>query len=98
MQEFVIGNKNDGFIYFSQVSHIVILVSILISGIFAFKKREVLINSFHICILGLILFLILWETRSRYLICMLPEMIYSAIYGMENLFKLIDKKRCALKK
>ena len=98
LQEFVIGNKNDGFIYFSQVSHIVILVSILISGIFAFKKREVLINSFHICILGLILFLILWETRSRYLICMLPEMIYSAIYGMENLFKLIDKKRCALKK
>lgn len=98
LQEYVIGNKNEGFIYFSQVSHIVILVSILISGVFAFKKREVLINSVHICILGLILFLILWETRSRYLICMLPEMIYSAIYGMENLFKLIDKKRCALKK
>lgn len=98
LQEYVIGNKNEGFIYFSQVSHIVILVSILISGVFAFKKREVLIDSVHICILGLILFLILWETRSRYLICMLPEMIYSAIYGMENLFKLIDKKRCALKK
>lgn len=98
LQEYVIGNKNKGFIYFSQVSHIVILVSILISGIFALKKREVLINSVHICILGLVLFLILWETRSRYLICMLPEMIYSAIYGMENLFKIIDKKRCAFKK
>lgn len=96
LQDYVIGDKNEGFIYLSQVSHIIILVFILISGIFAFNRREI-INSIHICLFGLILFLILWETRSRYLICLLPIMIYSAMYGMEKLFKLIDKKRCALK-
>lgn len=90
IQEYVIGSKNTLFIYISQISHITILVMILISAIGSFKKPASFERSMQIGIFGVFLFLVIWEARSRYLLCYLPILIVTAFYGMNYLFKFID--------
>lgn len=92
IQQYIIGNKNTVFIYFSQFSHIIILVLILIAGIKSYKNPKEFINGMNICIFGVFLFLILWETRSRYLVCYLPVMMFIAFYGLDFIFNKIDKR------
>lgn len=87
IEEHVVGEKNHQFIYFSQMSHLALITLIFISSLAAFKKK----NSYkfmqctQIAIFGVLLFLIIWETRSRYLVCILPLMMFSAIGGLEYL-------------
>ena len=87
IEEHVVGEKNHPFIYFSQMSHLALITLIFISSLAAFKKK----NSYRfmqctqIAIFGVFLFLIIWETRSRYLVCILPLMMFSAIGGLDYL-------------
>lgn len=91
MQEYVIGEKNQAYIYLSQFVHIVILIGITISGVMSYKRYDV-IKGIQICIFGVFLFLILWETRSRYLVCYLPLMIFCAMDGFNSIFKSVESK------
>ena len=90
IQEYIIGGKNTLFIYISQFSHIIILVMILISAIGSIKKTASFEMSMHIGIFGVFLFLVIWEARSRYLLCYLPILVITAFYGINYLFKFID--------
>ena len=91
MQEYVIGEKNQAYIYLSQFVHIVILIGITISGVMSYKRYDV-IKGIQICIFGVFLFLILWETRSRYLVCYLPLVIVCAMDGFNSIFKSVESK------
>lgn len=92
VRKYVIGDKKAAFVYISQFSHVIILITILIGAIKAYKKPTDFVKVIHISIFGVFLFLILWETRSRYLICYLPVMILACSYGIDYAFKLIDSK------
>lgn len=90
--KYVIGDKNVYFIYFCQFSHIVLMILILISGLINYKKPFDFIKGMQICIFGVFLFLILWETRSRYLVCFMPVMVYMAFNSIGTVFDSIDSK------
>lgn len=92
IQQYVIGNKNTLFIYISQFSHITILAMILISAVGSFKNPTSFERAMQISIFGVFLFLVIWEARSRYLLCYLPILIITAFYGMNYLFKFIDNR------
>lgn len=90
LHHYIIGEQNTGFIYLSQFSHVIVLVGILIGAVKSYKKPTEYIRPIHICILGVFLFLIIWETRSRYLVCFLPVLIYASFYGLISIFDVID--------
>lgn len=83
----IIGENNEYFVYYAQFSHLLMLIMILMSSIRVFKSnnKNRFIQCSHIIIFGVFLFLILWEARSRYLVCILPVMMFSAIGGLNYL-------------
>jgi hypothetical protein len=89
----VVEGNNDVFVYISQISHTVLMSGILIAAIGYYKKSFDFIKVLLIAIFGVFLFLILWETRPRYLVCFLPVIIITAFYGLDCIFKFIDKIR-----
>ena len=74
-------------IYLAQMSHLVLITLIFISSIAAFKygDKHKIVQCAQIAIFGVFLFLIIWETRSRYLVCILPMMMFAAIGGLYSL-------------
>ena len=87
VEEYVTGEKNHMLIYLAQMSHIVLITLIFISSIAAFKygDKHKIVQCAQIAIFGVFLFLIIWETRSRYLVCILPMMMFAAIGGLYSL-------------
>ena len=87
VEEYVIGEKNHMLIYLAQMSHLVLITLIFISSIAAFKygDKHKIVQCAQIAIFGVFLFLIIWETRSRYLVCILPMMMFAAIGGLYSL-------------
>ncbi|MDO5794917.1 MAG: hypothetical protein Q4Q00_12110, partial [Turicibacter sp.] len=55
---------------------------IVVSGIKLFKEKSVFEILLSIALFGTFLFLLIWETRSRYLILYLPLMMLLSVYGM----------------
>ena len=92
LREYILGSKNILFMYMSQFSHVIILAGIFIASIINIKKYDNLNQGIHICIFGVFLFLILWETRSRYLLCYLPLLVYAGFNGLNYGFKIINNK------
>lgn len=86
------GDAFDIYFYFSQAVWI-ILMFFLILPLFlkdkGFGNKNVMI--LRCSIFGLMLFLLLFEGRSRYLIYQLPYFILLASYGASNLLKQIQK-------
>lgn len=93
IKQYVIGEKNRVFVYISQFSHVIILLGIFIGSISCFKKTTDFMQVINICIFGVFLFLIIWETRSRYLVCYLPVLLLSTFNGLSIIFENIDKLR-----
>lgn len=91
LHEYVIGDKKHYFVYLSQVGYLIMLINILIGAISLFKNKKNEIHLFNITIFGVFLFLILWETRSRYLVCFLGVFMLSASNGIFQINKYIDK-------
>ena len=87
--------QNKWFYYLVTSYHLVILITILISSIY-YKKDFNLIS--RISLFGLFLFLLIWETRSRYLINYLPIMQIIAFEGVEYLYRIICVKRNSIDK
>lgn len=90
IKQYVIGEKNSMFVYISQFSHFIILLGILIGAVKYYKKTTDFMQGINICIFGVFLFLIIWETRSRYLVCYLPILILSTFNGLDILFRNIS--------
>ncbi|MGM9987209.1 MAG: glycosyltransferase family 39 protein [Bacillaceae bacterium] len=91
LHPYIIGSQNGVFTYISQFSHVVMLLCILISSVRLFIIPNHFSKVIHICLFGVFLFLILWETRSRYLVCYLPVLIVGMMYGLDELFKLVNE-------
>lgn len=87
VEEYVIGEKNNIIIYIAQMSNLALIALIFISSIAAFKYRDKhkIVQCVQIAIFGVFLFLVIWEARSRYLVCILPMMMFAAIGGLYSL-------------
>ena len=67
------------------------------SLIYAISKNEE-IDILKLSIIGIILFVLLFEGRSRYLINYIPVFIVTGTYGLEESFELIRKIKNRMKK
>lgn len=86
--DYIAGNKNYNFLLLSQGTQLFMLALIIIGSIGLFKDRKNHSMMFNICIFGVFVFLMIWETCPRYLLCILPIMLASASNGINNIMKL----------
>lgn len=85
------GEYHQYYQYYTQIQHITIITLIIIVTIF--QKQEIdYIFILRLSIFGLFIFLLIWETRSRYLIHYLPIMQIIAFAGIEKIYININKK------
>ena len=73
---------------------LLLLGGILLSVLANFRRRGETreIQAMQIAVLGLFLFLLLWETRSRYLVNFVPIFILLGIDGMSELENFLRKR------
>ncbi|MDD6662041.1 MAG: glycosyltransferase family 39 protein [Lachnospiraceae bacterium] len=72
-----------------------IILGLVLSGFSAFWKKTEESSVFSIgrlTLLGIFLFLSLWECNSRYLVCFLPVMILVSADGLMEGWKLLEKR------
>lgn len=97
IHEFVLadGKYNKYYKYFPQSMHIGLLVLMIISCIKNIKEKDYASDKMIlvISIFGLMVFLLIWENRSRYILTMLPLYILLGIDGVEYLTKLFYRKK-----
>lgn len=74
-----------------------LLTLILLSG-FRLFKQDGFESVITITLFGVILFLLIWEIHSRYLVLFLPMMIALAIIGFDELIERIEKRQLTKKK
>ena len=91
LHQYITGDKKYVFVYLSQVGYLIMLMNILIGAISLLKGKRTETHLFNITIFGVFLFLILWETRSRYLVCFLGVFMLSASNGIFEINKYINK-------
>lgn len=91
LHQYITGDKKHVFVYLSQVGYLIMLINILIGAISLLKDKKTEAHLFNISIFGVFLFLILWETRSRYLVCFLGVFMLSASNGIFKVNKYINK-------
>ena len=68
-----------------------ILLSVLRNFLEKGRVREV--QAMQLAVFGLFLFLLIWETRSRYLVNFVPVFLLLGMDGMQGLYRLIRGKR-----
>jgi len=97
MYSYIVGENNKYYVYISQVMHIILLVGIILSAIKNFKSKIDIYSLSCIALFGTVLFLMIWETRSRYIVLMLPIMILCCIDGLEfldfNIKNIVKNKK-----
>lgn len=86
-QAYVFGDKNHPYLYAVQAIQLVMLGLMTISGVYLFKNRHAFVHVMAITLFGNFLFLLIWETRSRYLVLYLPLMMMLCTYAMASLNK-----------
>lgn len=86
-QAYVFGDKNHPYLYAVQAIQLVMLGLMTISGVYLFKNRHSFVSVMAITLFGNFLFLLIWETRSRYLVLYLPLMMMLCTYAMASLNK-----------
>ena len=89
LHEFVLpgGKYNAFYKYLPQIMHFSMLIFMTLSAYAQFKKRgnKSIESALILAVFGLLLFLLIWENRSRYVITMLPIMLLLQLSGMEFL-------------
>ena len=70
----------------------VMLLATIVVGAFLSRKDRSIIMVVKLSILGLTLFLLIWETRSRYLINYLPVLFICFIYSLDQISKIKKRK------
>lgn len=91
-QAYIYGDKKSTYMYLSQAIHSVILGLMTLSGIYLFKNKNSFMYVAAITIFGNFLFLMIWETRSRYLVLYLPLMMMLCAYAMAHFNKIKSKE------
>ena len=86
-QAYIYGDKKSTYMYLSQAIHSVVLGLMTLSGIYLFKNKNSFMYVAAITLFGNFLFLLIWETRSRYLVLYLPLMMMLCTYAMASLNK-----------
>lgn len=80
--------------YYCQIFHFTMLFLIIISILFSikFKEKEETLNIARLSMFGLLLFLLMWETRSRYMLNYIPVylliMVSGVVYLSQNSKKI----------
>ena len=79
--------------YYCQVYHFSMLICIIISIIYTIKDGEKnnILNISKMSILGLMMFLLIWETRSRYMLNFIPVYILVFVSGINYFSKDMNK-------
>ncbi|MGL4873808.1 MAG: glycosyltransferase family 39 protein [Clostridium sp.] len=90
--KYIYGKENTLFLSFAESTHALLLLLVLLSSFALFKSKNSFGHLPNIAILGTFLFLILWETKPRYLVCMLPLFIVSSSFAINSLIDFIQKK------
>lgn len=73
-----------------QISWILVLFGLIFSINKEENEKQKQINILKFSIIGLIMFILLFEGRSRYLINYLPIFIIVGVYGIKNFFQILD--------
>lgn len=89
------GKYFDIYYYFAHAIQVIMLSLILLSTVLAIKKKNDDLNVLRVAIFGLMLFLMIWETRSRYVlnyillmyILIMPTVDYLTNYFNKNKIK-----------
>lgn len=86
------GRANKLYLIFSQFVQLMILSMILTGCIASLKiPSDRTFRLMSLMCLGLMFFLLFWETRSRYLIFMIPVFAVMTVYGITLAFREVDK-------
>ena len=86
--------------YFPQVMHLTMLILIIFSCIKNIKNNSLSSKKLILVIsmLGLMVFLMIWENRSRYILTMLPIYVLLSVDGIDYLTNRLENKRIFLDK
>jgi len=77
--------------------HLCVLFALLYAGICCFRKKDKEFGLFlKLGILGLFLFLLLWETRPRYLMQYMPLILLTALQGWNFFSEKVEKSKLAI--
>jgi len=94
LHEYVLqsGNKNQYFNYFTQAAHLSLMFFMCIAALALFIKKDYFNRNIIIIIslLGTVMFLLIWETRSRYILNIIPLMIILEVEGIEYICNKIN--------
>lgn len=97
LYEYVVGDKAHPFLLLSQGSQVFMIFMMIIGAIGLFKNRKNLSMLCNITIFGMFVFLMIWETCPRYLLCILPIMLISAMNGLNKIDLLLGGERVEIK-
>ncbi len=81
-QPYIFGDQKGYFVYASQMAHLLMMSLVVIASFDLFKKRVSFEQVLSITLFGVFLFLLIWETRSRYLVLYLPVILALASEGL----------------
>ena len=89
------GKYSNVYKYFPQVMHLALLILIIFSCIKLIKEKDYTSYKYilSISMVGIIVFLLIWENRSRYILTMFPIYLALAIDGIDYIGKKITKYR-----
>lgn len=73
--------------------YVFILVGVLLSGILNMKKNNNYVNLCQLCLLGIFIFLTIWECNARYLINFLPFILIISSWSYYELFSNVKKEK-----
>lgn len=97
--EYIYGSQKDYFYSFAQAEWLIMLIlitiGILVRPYLTYRQRDLQLLSL-ISTAGILLFLLIWETRSRYLVNLLPVILvssYIGLIGLYNKYKLTKKRK-----
>lgn len=91
-QEYIFGEKKEAFVYVSQIVHLAVVFLIVLAGFSILKQRVNFEIVLSITLFGVFLFLLFWETRSRYLILYIPVMLALASHGLYLFINYINRQ------
>ena len=94
------GGNNTVFRTFTQTVHFITMLMIAVNSFCRWKKKDTRTRALELSLLGLIFFLMVWETRSRYVVMYIPVLLVVAakglgwtLEGVQALWKRIGERR-----
>lgn len=91
-QKYVFGGQKEFYIYGAQMVHLLVMGIIVVAAISLLKDYTNFNLVLSITLFGVFLFLLFWETRSRYLVLYVPIILALASHGLFQLTALFNNK------